>query len=613
MEEQLLQADMALQSLTQLVGRQRQLLEKMQTPKHDPGKGFSAAVQSSVATARDLGALQLYQPQLSRTLAQKQRSWADHMDLLAAVQMDDEVTAAITLPDNSALARYIALGDASGKIYVFSPMGKLQAEVWTGTQSGVSSLTWHRHNATAFVLASAHEDGSLRLTGMHQHIERAPGLPEQADITGWQTQAPATQQSGGSLEDGLDDVTGPAEHLLSFKLSPSGFHHYLAVIGDRRAVLWGPRGNKLAQEDLQHEVVAARPSSKGVLFTSQGLAVFRYGRLGRQHADSDADEEKLPLFQHHECAGLNGSIVVAATWGAESHESLTAPRVFALTSGGDLLTVSVGPESMGPCKVRHRKPLGGNAVPAELAAMHGYLMLTTPSAVAIFNITGAVFSSGPRLVAADHLSTVAAVIGIQSQQDEELEVPPVLATSTHKLVVVDLGRGRAAFFESLLPVREKAAPRQLEYWMRPLFIVVVVGVAYWQFTRARGKKDYYDMREAELRSGSRGPYSRESAQPRNEALMAKALMAERHQADAWLRGNDPTGLNSNLINRRGAEYDGELKSIVQPLFERDAGREDAPAQDMRTAEGFPLRQNQPEGDLQSRLRDNVPPAGGSFQ
>lgn len=78
------------------------------------------------------GALQLYQPQLSRTLAQKQSSWTEQMDLLAAVRLDDEVTVAITIPDNSALARYVALGDASGKLYVFSSSGRLQAEISMG-------------------------------------------------------------------------------------------------------------------------------------------------------------------------------------------------------------------------------------------------------------------------------------------------------------------------------------------------------------------------------------------------------------------------------------------------------------------------------------------------
>lgn len=63
--------------------------------------------------------------------------------------------------------------------------------------------------------------------------------------------------------------------------------------------------------------------------------------------------------------------------------------------------------------MRHRKPLGKQAIPANLATLHGYLLLTTPSAVAIFNITGAVFSSGPRLVTADHLARVAAVIGAE--------------------------------------------------------------------------------------------------------------------------------------------------------------------------------------------------------
>lgn len=116
------------------------------------------------------------------------------------------------------------------------------------------------------------------------------------------------------------------------------------------------------------------------------------------------------------------------------------------------------------------------------------------------------------------------------------------------------------------------------------------------------------MREDELRSrsGSR----REIAQPRNEALMAKALMAERQQADAWLHSGDPTGSKSSLINRRGPQLDGELKSIVQPLFERESANRahSSEAQNMRSAEGFPLRQAQPESVMQTRLGQSRPDA-----
>lgn len=46
-------------------------------------------------------------------------------------------------------------------------------------------------------------------------------------------------------------------------------------------------------------------------------------------------------------------------------------------------------------------------------------------------------------------------------------------------------RGVMGLFESHLPVRGPAPRPQFELWMRPLFIIVVVGVAYWQFTRSR--------------------------------------------------------------------------------------------------------------------------------
>ena len=66
-------------------------------------------------------------------------------------------------------------------------------------------------------------------------------------------------------------------------------------------------------------------------------------------------------------------------------------------------------------QVRHRKPLGGQAVPGALAAVHGYLFLTTPSAALVFNITGPVYATGPRSVAADTLSNLGAMCGQQAR------------------------------------------------------------------------------------------------------------------------------------------------------------------------------------------------------
>lgn len=66
-------------------------------------------------------------------------------------------------------------------------------------------------------------------------------------------------------------------------------------------------------------------------------------------------------------------------------------------------------------QVRHRKPMGAHVLPARLATIHGYLLLATPSAVAVFNISGPVLKTGPRIVAADALSRLHSMLAEQQQ------------------------------------------------------------------------------------------------------------------------------------------------------------------------------------------------------
>ena len=83
----------------------------------------------------------------------------------------------------------------------------------------------------------------------------------------------------------------------------------------------------------------------------------RLNRVSRSTGTSTGDKTAVSdLLDHRECQGLNDSHMVAAVWNTESHEALTAPRGFAITHEGDLLTLSVGSGSKGPCKVRKGLP-----------------------------------------------------------------------------------------------------------------------------------------------------------------------------------------------------------------------------------------------------------------
>ena len=68
----------------------------------------------------------------------------------------------------------------------------------------------------------------------------------------------------------------------------------------------------------------------------------------------------------------------------------------------------------------------------------------------------------------------------------------MLASSGYRLVLLGLGGGVVGMFESQLPFRE-AKPFEATLWTRPLLILGMGVVAYWQFSR---------MRSAPLVSGS---------------------------------------------------------------------------------------------------------------
>ena len=73
----------------------------------------------------------------ARTVARPAPGWADHFTLLAAVQTDAVATAAAALGEEGrgGGALLVAVGDAGGRLYLFSPRGELAAEFATGERT----------------------------------------------------------------------------------------------------------------------------------------------------------------------------------------------------------------------------------------------------------------------------------------------------------------------------------------------------------------------------------------------------------------------------------------------------------------------------------------------
>lgn len=121
---------------------------------------------------------------LQRTLAQRPNQWSDHMSFIAAVSADAPITAATSMPDLPAAGRgipqHIVLGDAAGRLYIFTPDGHLLYEYSPGdAAAGVTALsacTTSGGGRNRSVIAVGRADGAVELLAvMHERGGDLPG------------------------------------------------------------------------------------------------------------------------------------------------------------------------------------------------------------------------------------------------------------------------------------------------------------------------------------------------------------------------------------------------------------------------------------------------------
>ena len=108
----------------------------------------------------------------ARTVARPAPAWADYFTLLAAVRTDAVATAAAALGEEGrgGGARLVAVGDAGGRLYLFSPRGELAAEFATSERP-----LWPPVCMTG---KSAHMTWMPRLTlPLYHYLRQALSLP----------------------------------------------------------------------------------------------------------------------------------------------------------------------------------------------------------------------------------------------------------------------------------------------------------------------------------------------------------------------------------------------------------------------------------------------------
>lgn len=384
---------------------------------------------------------------------------------------------------------------------------------------------------------------SLSAVG-HAYAMRSPMLEE--------AHADAEQHGSGGAGVGPDERARALARLRvssvdAFKLG--GTRVVAVAYAGGGVEIFGERGAPLASVSTRGERAVAMRASNGLLVyvAATHTGSVRINPLARPHAhamsaDVDASSDKggddgitYPLSlsptpqelslcdaarvsEAGVCRGLNGSALVAARF-----DSLTGPKMFALSDTGDLLSAIVSSEKGGKvkCVVRTRRP-SGLLPPATLRPFKGYLAIASSTGtggtqhsgiaeLAIFNTSAVGPKSAPRPVLRASAHDVAAALGYAlPDYDEEgaamlaglqtfvegaghdadahgaaFAGTPALACGKGRLLALPVGRGDiVATFSSELPV---AQPPNFnaKLWQSPVLVVAMCLVGLWQFYQKR--------------------------------------------------------------------------------------------------------------------------------
>jgi len=411
---------------------------------------------------------------MDKTIAKYKVGFFDHLRLMSAVKVDTETSAVMLMPQDGGMgtSRYLALGDNEGKVYIFRPQGELMIEFPSGSYSPVTALSAYVVRRNETVLLVGHEDGSAHFHRIEEHVQMESLMPEDM-YTLMQTHvatvslvkhAPASGGRESQELVGVDDDTGAVVFMEAYRWS------------QRRFVVLTNAQNELTvyKENGTLHGTAQSPSSIVQLKSGSAMTIFI-----TENGVGSLDLNTM-VVEANECQGLNGSTIVTAAF-----DSFVSSRAYALTTEGELLTLTLVGDRRTDCFIKTRKS-AGLMPPASLASLKGYLIASTSTELWVFNVTGN-SRSGPRFVLQDSLDNVAAAFG-HNPSECPLLIPKVLA-NRHRQVVASFCNGLIGAFESHLPV-QRPQDWNPKLWSQPLFIGAIVVVAMYQFYNQRRRTSF---------------------------------------------------------------------------------------------------------------------------
>ncbi|GAQ78037.1 hypothetical protein KFL_000070080 [Klebsormidium nitens] len=463
------------------------------TPQGEPLEMPLASVEQSAASdgVEKGGALVGYQ---ERLVVRPRVAWADHFQLLAAVQVGAQVTClhAVQQEIEDGLSPYVAVGDSDGALHVFQPTGQLVCEHSSAARSPVTALVSFPKGPLETWLVSGHSDGALVLHCLAE-----------ADIAGGSDDPPGAKivshgslrAAGGGLRQSQNEPgasEGEARSLVENEALLGGSESegevkilHMLRRGGSQLLLAADATGGLEIFDLTER------KRLGILYKRSRILAFQKPLTSSRVvfvSKSGVGRVDLTRMMMHpvECPGLDGIVLESFAFDVNGRS-----KGYGIVEGGkEMVVVNVGGDGRGVnCQLLARRK-GAFEGATALQAIKGYLVARSEHGADVFNTSLPKFGAGKAVLARPLFTVPSAEITAAfnwhpaSSPQESLSVPPPFATNKDRLVVLAFPGGLVGMYRSELPL-PRVPNLAASFPGTPVFIAIVMVAATWQILLRR--------------------------------------------------------------------------------------------------------------------------------
>lgn len=116
------------------------------------------------------------------TVARYKPAWAEHFQFVSAVKVDVDVSCLHVLPHegDDGMSRYVAVGDAAGRIYIFFTHGDLLVDYATLSPAPVTAMLSFTMRKNETWLVTGHADGAVLVHRLWEIVHRGSPSTDEA-------------------------------------------------------------------------------------------------------------------------------------------------------------------------------------------------------------------------------------------------------------------------------------------------------------------------------------------------------------------------------------------------------------------------------------------------